>query len=145
MPFGRLERTPGARPVAEINMTPLVDVMLVLLVVFMVTAPLLASRLQLDLPRAGAEPAAPPPAAPGSLRVALDAGGTLFLDEKVTGEAELLAAARRAAAAAPETEVLLSAERSVPYGRVAELIASLRAAGLSRVGLVTAPASGAER
>jgi biopolymer transport protein TolR len=140
MPFGRLERTPGARPVAEINMTPLVDVMLVLLVVFIVTAPLLASRLQLDLPKAG-EAASPPLAGTPTLRIALDAQGRLFLDDQASSYDALLASARTAAARSADTEVLLTADRAVAYGEVAELIALLQQAGLSRIGFVTQPAT----
>jgi biopolymer transport protein TolR len=138
MAFGRLERSPGARPMADIVMTPLIDVMLVLLVVFIVTAPLLASRLQLDLPKA--EAAATAPAAPAAqLRLALDAQGRLFLDEQPITPAALREAARAAAASDAETEVLLRADREVAYGEVAELIALLQGAGLSRIGFVTDP------
>jgi hypothetical protein len=79
MAFGRLERNPGSQPMSEINMTPLIDVMLVLLVIFIVTAPLLASSLKLDLPRAEAAGASD---APAFISLALDADGRLFLDEK---------------------------------------------------------------
>jgi biopolymer transport protein ExbD len=129
--------------VAEINMTPLVDVMLVLLVVFIVTAPLMAGRLQLELPRAGRSAA--PPAAPATLRVALDARGQLYLDDRPVDRAVLEAAARAAASADPATEVLLRADRAVAYGEVAELISLLNEAGLARLGFVTVPAPGAAR
>ena len=70
MAFGRLERTPGAQPMSDINMTPLIDVMLVLLVIFMITAPLMTSSLKLDLPRTeGGQPND----APQFIAVALDA------------------------------------------------------------------------
>ena len=72
MAFGRLERNPGARPMSDINMTPLIDVMLVLLVIFMITAPLMTSSLRLDLPRADG---AAPSDAPAFVALAIDASG----------------------------------------------------------------------
>ncbi|MBL8287530.1 MAG: biopolymer transporter ExbD [Rubrivivax sp.] len=134
MAFGRLERNPGAQPMSEINMTPLIDVMLVLLVIFIITAPLIAGSLKLDLPRAEAATAG---AAPAFIAVALDAEGRLFLDEKPADAAAVAAAAGQAARRNPLTEVQLRADQRVPYGRVAELIGTLHAAGLTRIGFVT--------
>ncbi|MFM7505530.1 MAG: ExbD/TolR family protein [Rubrivivax sp.] len=130
---------------SEINMTPLIDVMLVLLVIFIVTAPLLASRLKLELPAAEAAAAAGPGAV---LSVSIDAQGRVFLGDEALPEAELRsrleAAARQAVARDPATELQLRADRAVPYGRVAELIGWVQGAGLARIGLVTeAPAAGA--
>jgi biopolymer transport protein TolR len=76
MAFGRLERNPGSQPMSEINMTPLIDVMLVLLVIFMITAPLMASSLKLDLPKAEAASASD---APAFVALAIDAEGRVFL------------------------------------------------------------------
>ena len=145
MAFGRLTRQQPGRPMSEINMTPLIDVMLVLLVIFIVTAPLLASRLKLELPAADA------PAAGGAeavLSVSIDAQGRVFLGDEVLPEAELRSrlevAARQAVARDPATELQLRADRAVPYGRVAELIGWVQGAGLARIGLVTeAPAAAA--
>jgi biopolymer transport protein TolR len=134
MAFGRLERNPGAQPMSEINMTPLIDVMLVLLVIFIITAPLIASSLKLDLPRADAAGAG---AAPAFIALALDAEGRLFLDEKPADKAAVLERARQAARRNPATEVQLRADQRVPYGRVVELIGWMHAAGLTRVGFVT--------
>jgi len=134
MAFGRLERNPGAQPMSEINMTPLIDVMLVLLVIFIITAPLIAGSLKLDLPRAEGTEAG---AAPAFIAVALDAEGRLFLDEKPADAAAVQARAREAARRNPATEVQLRADQRVPYGRVAELIGWLQAAGLTRIGFVT--------
>ena len=134
MAFGRLERSTGPAPMSDINMTPLIDVMLVLLVIFMVTAPLMASSLKLDLPKADA-------AQPGDtaefLAVAISADGTLYLsEEKLAQDAfrdRVLAAAKRT----PDIEVQLRADQAVPYGRVAELIGLMQQAGLSRIAFVT--------
>jgi biopolymer transport protein TolR len=138
MAFGRLERDPGARPMSDINMTPLIDVMLVLLVIFMITAPLMTTSLKLDLPKTeGARPSD----APLFIAVSVDAQGRLFVgDEAVTPE-QLLQRARDAALRDPATEVQLRADSRVPYGRVAELIGLVQEAGLSRVGFVTEAAT----
>ncbi len=138
MAFGRLERTARAQPMSDINMTPLIDVMLVLLVIFMITAPLMTSSLKLELPKTDA---AQPSDTPQFIAVALDRDGRYFFgDEAVDADAF----ATRVAAAAkrnPQTEVQLRADRSVPYGRVAELIGIVQKAGLSRIGFVAEPVS----
>jgi len=139
MAFGRLERSPGARPMSEINMTPLIDVMLVLLVIFIITAPLMTSSLKLDLPKAEGGGASN---APAFLALAIDAEGRLFLGDEAAQKAQLVQRAREAALRDPATEVQLRADSRVPYGRVAEVIGWLQDAGLSRIGFVTeAPAA----
>jgi biopolymer transport protein ExbD len=138
MAFGRLERSPGARPMGEINMTPLIDVMLVLLVIFIITAPLMSSSLELDLPKTEA---ARPSDAPALVALAIDSQGRVFLGEQPATQAQVTQRVREAAQRDPATEVQLRADSRVPYGRVAELIAWVQQAGLTRVGLVTeAPA-----
>ena len=138
MPFGRLEQRARPAPMSDINMTPLIDVMLVLLVIFIVAAPLMASSLRLDLPLAeGAQRSE----AKDALRVAIDAEGRVFLDDEALApadvESRLGEQARAAAQRNPATEVHLRADARVPYGRVAELIGLLQQAGLSRIGFVT--------
>ncbi len=140
MAFGRLERTPGAQPMSDINMTPLIDVMLVLLVIFMITAPLMTSSLKLDLPKTDA---AQPSETPQFIAVALDRDGRYFFGDEAVDEA---AFAKRVAAAAkhnPQTEVQLRADRGVAYGRVAELIGIVQKAGLTRIGFVAEPTAAA--
>ena len=138
MSFGRLERNPGAQPMSDINMTPLIDVMLVLLVIFIITAPLMTSSLKLDLPRA--EGAAPSDA-PAFVALAIDADGRLFLADQPAGREQIVERVRAAARRDPATEVQLRADRKVPYGRVAELIGWVQEAGLTRIGFITeAPA-----
>ena len=138
MSFGRLERRAGAQPMSDINMTPLIDVMLVLLVIFIITAPLMTSSLKLDLPRA--EGAAPSDA-PAFVALAIDADGRLFLADQPAGREQIVERVRAAARRDPATEVQLRADRKVPYGRVAELIGWVQEAGLTRIGFITeAPA-----
>jgi biopolymer transport protein ExbD/biopolymer transport protein TolR len=138
MAFGRLERTTGPAPMSDINMTPLIDVMLVLLVIFMITAPLMASSLKLDLPRTeGAQPND----APQFISVALDAQGKLYFGEDVVDAAAFATRVADAARKNPRTEVQLRADQGVPYGRVAEVIGVVQKAGLSRIGFVTEPAA----
>ncbi len=136
--FGRLERAAAARPMGEINMTPLIDVMLVLLVIFIITAPLMGSRLKLDLP---AVDGAQPGDAPAFIALAVDAGGRLYLGDEPTDPAALAERLRAAARTDPATEVQLRADRAVPYGRIAELIGLVQDAGLSRIGFITEAAA----
>jgi biopolymer transport protein ExbD/biopolymer transport protein TolR len=138
MAFGRLERTTGPQPMGDINMTPLIDVMLVLLVIFIITAPLMTSSLKLDLPKADA--ARPGEAAP-HVALALDAQGQLFLGDERIDEPAVRARLAEAARRDPATEVQLRADRAVPYGRVAELIGLVQQAGLNRIGFVAEPAA----
>jgi biopolymer transport protein ExbD len=139
MAFGRLERNPGAQPMSEINMTPLIDVMLVLLVIFIITAPLMTSSLKLDLPAADG---AAPSDAPAFVALAIDAEGGLFLGEQPAGREQIVERVRAAARRDPATEVQLRADRRVPYGRVAEVIGWVQEAGLTRIGFITEASPG---
>jgi len=134
MAFGRLERTSGPSPMSDINMTPLIDVMLVLLVIFMITAPLMTSSLKLDLPKTDA---ATPTSAPSFIAVAIDAAGKLYLGDEVLTREQLAERVGAAAKANRQLEVQLRADQKVPYGQVADLIALVQQAGLSRIGFVT--------
>ncbi len=137
MTFGRLERTRPPEPFSDINVTPLVDVMLVLVVIFIVTAPLLANAIRLDLP---ASEAARPGQAPAAATVSLDAKGGLFVDDQPVTPAELAQRLAQAARLDPATEIQLRADRSVPYGRVVEVMGAAQQAGLNRVGFAADPA-----
>jgi len=133
MAFGRLDRTPGPQPMSDINMTPLIDVMLVLLVIFMITAPLMTSSLKLDLPKSDA---VQPSDTPTFVAVSIDAGGHLFLADKEIDATALAQRVAELAQANPQTEVQLRADQAVPYGRVAELIGIVQKGGLTRIGFV---------
>jgi len=136
MAFGRLERSSGPPPMAEINMTPLIDVMLVLLVIFMITAPLLTSSLRLDLPRTDA---ALPSDAPRFVTVALDAQGRLYHGDEPVERDEFTRRMTALARGNPLIEVQLRADRAVLYGQVAELLGIVQKAGLTRIGFVAEP------
>jgi biopolymer transport protein TolR len=133
MSFGRLERTPGPQPMSEINMTPLVDVMLVLVVIFIITAPLLASSIKLDLPKAETASAGE---APKFVTVVVDKSGQAFLDDKPLGLDELATRLTQVANANPEAEVQLRADQAVPYGRIVQVMGTAQKAGLNRIGFV---------
>jgi len=115
-------------------MTPLIDVMLVLLVIFIVTAPLMTSSLKLDLPKAEA---ARPSDAPAFVTVSVDAEGRLFVADEAVSREVLVQRLRDAAQRNPATEVHLRADSRVPYGQVAELLGLVQEAGLVRIGFVT--------
>jgi biopolymer transport protein TolR len=136
MAFGRLERVTGPQPMSDINMTPLIDVMLVLLVIFIITAPLMASSLKLDLPNTDA---AQPSNAPAFVSIALTPSGELYLGDEKMERAALAERLSTAARDNPALEVQLRADEVVPYGRVAELIGLLQKAGLNRIAFVTEP------
>ena len=137
MAFGRLERREAPRPMAEINVTPLVDVMLVLVVILIVTAPLMASALRLDLPQAQA---ARPADVPRFVTVGLDAQGRVYFNDQPVDDAQLAQRLAQAARGAPDTEVQLRADQSVPYGRIVQVMGAAQQAGLNRIGFVAEPA-----
>jgi len=114
MAFGRLERNPGGKPMSDINMTPLIDVMLVLLVIFIITAPLIGTRLPLQLPKV--DGAAPTEAA-AVLELALDAEGQSFLGTEPASLDQIRQQAKATAAADPQTEVQLRADEKVLTAR----------------------------
>jgi biopolymer transport protein TolR len=133
MTFGRLERTSGAQPFSEINVTPLVDVMLVLVVIFIITAPLLASSIRLDLPRSDA---AQPGDTPQFVTLVVDKRGQAFLDDRPVTADQMAQSLRQSAGRNPDTEVQLRADRAVPYGRIVEVMGIAQKAGLNRIGFV---------
>jgi biopolymer transport protein TolR len=141
MSFGRLERTKSAQPMSEINVTPLVDVMMVLLVIFIITAPLLASSIKLDLPKTDAAKAND---APKFVTVVVDKSAQVFLNDKPIELPALAESLQASAKANPETEVQLRADAGVPYGKVVEVMGVAQKAGLNRIGFIAdKPAAGA--
>jgi biopolymer transport protein TolR len=141
MAFGRFERTPGQTPMSDINVTPLVDVMMVLLVIFIITAPLMVSALKLDLPKTEAAQASSAP--PRFVKLSIDAKGKVYLDDKVTSMDDLRRSLNAQAAKALAMdhgelpEVQLRADERVPYGKVVEVMGLAQQAGMNRIGFVT--------
>ena len=133
MSFGRLERSEGIEPMSEINVTPMVDVMLVLLVIFILTAPLMASSIKLELPKTDAATASE---APKFVALVIDKAGQIFLNDKPIALDALKASLTRTAVQNPETEVQLRADEAVPYGKVVEVMGAAQKAGLNRIGFV---------
>ena len=130
----------GRRPMAEINVTPFVDVMLVLLIIFMVTAPLLNSGVPLDLPDSRANAM---DNEAQSITISLDAEGNAFIDDTPVpagGFAEALAGIDQSA---DGPDVVLRADRALDYGRVMAIMGELNRAGLNRISLVTGRSSDA--
>lgn len=123
----------GHRPMSDINVTPLVDVMLVLLVIFIITAPLMASSIRLDLPQT---PAARPSESVRAITLVVDKTGAVFMDDVALPSPALLKRLQDVARAHADTEVQLRADSAVPYGRMVEIIGLAQQAGLNRVGFV---------
>ena len=142
MPAGRRRR----RPMSEINVVPYIDVMLVLLIIFMVTAPLLTQGVKVELPQAAAEAIDPadlrdrPP-----IVLSVDRDGRLYLNQGAAPERSLADDMLEARVAAllrrtPGVPVFVKGDRAVPYGRVVEAMTLLQRAGATRVGFITEPA-----
>ena len=121
---------------SEINVTPLVDVMLVLVVIFIITAPLLASSIKLDLPRSDA---AKPGEAPKFVSLVVDKSGRAFLNDQPLALPELAKSLAQTAATRPDTEVQLRADAAVPSGRSGDVMGLAQKAGLNRIGFVAEP------
>ena len=134
MAFGRLERTPLSQPMSDINMTPLIDVMLVLLVIFMLTAPLLVRGIKVDLP--GVQQAQGIKVARFAA-VSIDVSGQAFLETQALSDAALAAALLQMAQDQPDVEVQLRIDAAVPYARVLAVMGLAQKAGLTRIGFVT--------
>ncbi|TKC77986.1 biopolymer transporter ExbD [Trinickia terrae] len=120
----------------EINMTPLVDVMLVLLIIFLVTIPAIHHAVKIDLPHASSQKEDVKPA---HVSVSIQADGTVLWDDKPVTDDVLRTDIARAAQANPQPELHLRADRKVPYERVADVMSAAQAGGLTKIGFVTEP------
>ncbi|MBL6077188.1 biopolymer transporter ExbD [Belnapia sp. T18] len=125
-----------AQPVSEINVTPLVDVMLVLLVIFMVTAPMMTAGIALDLPKTAAAPLSPP--AP-PLELSLTKEGGLFLDKDAVPQEALETRLAAIHAETPDRALHLRADRGLDYGEVLRVMGLVQRAGITKVALVSMP------
>jgi biopolymer transport protein TolR len=132
------EQQSGGGAIASINVTPLVDVMLVLLVIFMVTAPILQQGVSVNLPHAEA---APLTGEEDQLVVAVDRQSAVYLNDTKIGLPELDQKLKAILRERPDRQVYLRADRDVRYGDVMKVIAAVRGAGVQRLGMVTEPES----
>ena len=130
------ERRSSRRLVNQINVVPYIDVMLVLLVIFMVTAPLFTHAVRIDLPRARSQPSVEKPDA---ISLSIDAAGLLRWNDEPLERAALAIRFAQIAARTPQPELHLRAHRDTRYQLIAELLSEAQSAGVRRVGLVTDP------
>jgi biopolymer transport protein TolR len=129
------------RPMSDINVVPYIDVMLVLLIIFMVTAPMLVQSVPVDLPKVDSAPTQVEPD-DSTLTVTVNASGLYFVereDEKPQSMplSDVIDYARKMKSTVPETQVMIRGDESVPYGKVVLLMAGLQGAGIANVGLIT--------
>jgi len=126
------------RPMADINVTPLVDVMLVLLVIFMVTAPMMQQGVQVNLPKANTKAMTPQDEA---VVVSVDRNGKVFINKDEIPASDLRNRLTAMFASREKKEVFLKADAGVPYGEVVKAMADIKGAGIERLGMVTEPAA----
>jgi biopolymer transport protein ExbD len=136
MAFASFDRQRSSQPMAEINMVPLIDVMLVLLVIFIVTAPLLTHAVKLELPRVSSQPNPPQP---DRIEFAIDAAGQRFWNGEALSREQTAERFAQAGQQQPQTEIHLRADQAVAYRAVAETLADATRAGLTRIGFVSDP------
>jgi biopolymer transport protein ExbD len=134
MAFGTQDETDDV--MNEINMTPLVDVMLVLLIIFMITVPVMKHSVEVDLPRASSQPQ---DVKPQTIRLSVDAQGQYWWNESPVADADLPRLLKAEAARDPQPELHIRGDKNVRYERVAEAMAAAQRAGLHRIGFVTEP------
>ncbi|TXC67126.1 biopolymer transporter ExbD [Piscinibacter aquaticus] len=136
MAFASFDSQRAGAPMSDINMVPLIDVMLVLLVIFIVTAPLLTHAVKLELPRASAQVNR---AKADKVDFAIDGSGALFWNGEAVTRAEANTRFAAAGTLQPQPEIHLRADRAVPYRHVARTLADASRAGLTKVGFVSDP------
>jgi len=136
MAFGGFSDDDGGRPMAEINMIPLIDVMLVLLIIFIVTAPLLTHSIRIDLPKATAQVNLEKPE---TVTLSIDAVGGLYWNDTLISDAQLAINLIDAARRKPQPELHLRAERTTQYQKLAEVMAAAQNAGVNKIGFITEP------
>ena len=136
MSFGNFDRQQPAAPMADINVTPMVDVLLVLLVLFILTAPLLTHSIRLDLPQAGASPAT---ASPATIHLAIDADGDLYWDDVAVSAPELALRFAAASRQVPQPSLQLRADKATRYDVIAKVMAAAQKNNLGKLGFVTDP------
>lgn len=136
MAFGKFDSDSEDEVLSEINMIPLIDVMLVLLIVFIITVPVIRHAVQLELPQATSQPSQERQA---TIRLAIDAQGQYHWNEAAISDQELQTRLDAAAAQQPQPELHLSGDKAVRYERVAQAMAAAQRAGLGKIGFLTRP------
>ena len=136
MAFGSFNPQRQQSMMSDINVTPMVDVMLVLLVIFIITAPMFTHAVKLDLPKAQAAPSQP---MPDAVTIAIDGAGALYWDKEAVDMAGLDRRLAQAAVLAPQPELQLRADKETRYEVVAQVMAAAQGHGLSKLGFVTEP------
>jgi biopolymer transport protein ExbD len=138
MAFGSFHNGAQSAPMAEINMVPLIDVMLVLLVIFIITAPLLTHAVKIDLPKASSQANQ---TRPDHIALSIDAAGTFFWNGETIDRAQLTQRLQAAAKREPQPELHLRADRTTQYQRLAEVMADAGRAGITRIGFISDPSA----
>ena len=136
MAFASFDSRRASAPMAEINMVPLIDVMLVLLVIFIVTAPLLTQAVKLELPKASSQVN---DLRPEKIEFAIDAGGVLYWNGEAVSRAQARERFGEQGKRQPQPEVHLRADQNVAYRFVAQTLADASKAGLTKVGFISEP------
>jgi biopolymer transport protein ExbD len=131
----------GGGPMAEINVTPLVDVMLVLLIIFMITAPLMSHKIRIDLPQANPNVQEQNP--PEPIDLAVKESGEIFWNDELVTEAMLQAQLRVSAQKNPQPELQIRADKDTKYQLIATVMANAKAAGMVKIGFITTSTGGA--
>lgn len=142
MAFGGFNNNQQAGPMSEINVTPMVDVMLVLLVIFIMTAPLFTHAIKLDLPSAQATAA---PEKPETVSLSIDASGAIFWNNDAVSEQALQARLATAAQMQPQPELHLRADKATRYEVIAQVMSAAQSSGLTKMGFVTDPVDEAKK
>lgn len=136
MAFGSIDNAEDNEPLNEINMVPLIDVMLVLLIIFIVTAPLLTHAVKVDLPKASS---APNLQKPESIELAIDAQGHVFWNGKEIARDDLHARLKETAHQDAQTELHIRADRTTPYEHIAQVMSAAAREGVHKIGFMTDP------
>ncbi|MFN4065345.1 biopolymer transporter ExbD [Azoarcus communis] len=136
MAFGGFNQGSERQPTSDINMVPLIDVMLVLLIVFMITAPLLTHSVKIDLPKAASQPNEEKPE---TITLAMDGEGQLFWNNAPLAAEVLKEKLAGAAAQQPQPELHLRADQNTRYQKIAEVMSAAREAGIEKMGFITVP------
>ena len=136
MAFGGFSKAANSTPMSEINMVPLIDVMLVLLVIFIITAPLLTHAVKIELPRASSTPDR---TQPDNIQLAVRAGGEVYWNGQSIDATALEPRMTAAARLDPQPEIHLRVDRTTPYEKVAQVMSAAARAGLVKIGFVTDP------